>query len=389
MWRVLTCTIAAALCGCTTDPCDHHDQVVAPSSSTEPGTLQSGQLLSGTSTQRSDTPALVARSDGTVVCVTCAGIVMFDPLLRPIGSIDTAGPSGVAVAADDSIYAVLPGGVAGTADIAAISPSGAVRWRSTVHVASPMVRLIASDDGLYAGGQSFPRDQLPQTTLIAIDPATGAQRSLATGVTPLGPAHRGVMALASASPLTVQQIAPDGSVAWSHAIQGSTVELAGSVATPDGGVIVYGTSYSAIDLGDRTVTVPRPNVDNGIVVAFDASGATQWAFAVGTGGITHLARTAGGELLIASEHQVGGGLNSPQIDTYLAIATPTGVTRSLTIDGAGIQEILGLAAAPDGAAWITVQNEPTGDSPNELPPIAQIGEHRFPNLGTYLFKIVP
>jgi hypothetical protein len=394
MRRAVSCAIAAALGGCTADPCDHRDQVVAPSSSSEPGTLQSGELLSETSAPRSETPAVVVRSDGTIVCVTCAGITAFDPSLHVIGSIETRGPAGVAVTSDDALYAVLPGRAAGRADIVAISPSGAVRWRSTILAESGLVHLIASDDGLYAAALPIDsRDR--QTTLFAIDPATGAQHTVATGIGALGPAHRGVMAIGSRDigswePLTVEQIEPDGTIAWSHTLRSTVVpELAGSVATADGGVIVFGTTLVPIDLGDRQIAVPYPNRENGFVIGFDATGATQWAFAVGTGGVTHLARTATGQLLIASKRQVGGGLFSPQIDTYLATATPTGVSRSLTIDGAGIQEILGLAAAPDGAAWIQVQNAVSSDDDDELPPIVQIGDRRFPNPGVYLFKLVP
>jgi len=398
MCRLLACTITAALCGCSASLCEPPRQVVTPSSSTERGTLQYGQFQFEETSQSWVNQSLVARSDGSVVCVTCSGIFSIDGSFHQTASLEGASPSGVVVAPDDSIYTMVPGRDRGTTDIVALSRSGATHWRSTLGTRFERIGLAASNDSLYASAAPFDEtSQLQTTTLFAFDAATGAQRTVATGVQLIGPAHRGVITIAphelSAAP-TVQQIDPAGNVAWSHTIHvsnGTLPAIGGSLGASDGGVIVFGTTIYNVDLGDLVIHIPAANInrDNGFVVAFDATGATRWGFAVDSGGVTHVAATAQGELLVASQRQVGGGLLSPQIDTYLAVATPAGVTRSLTIDGAGIQEILGLAAAPDGAAWIQVLNARSSDDDDELPPIAQIGDHGFPELGVYLFKIVP
>ena len=64
---------------------------------------------------------------------------------------------------------------------------------------------------------------LPQPTLFAIDPATGALRTVAStgarNVAVIGPAHRGVIARALADPPAVQQLDPTGNVVWSHPLR--------------------------------------------------------------------------------------------------------------------------------------------------------------------------
>ena len=393
MCRILACVTPAILAACSTDLCQPPRQVVAPSSSTEPGSLQFGQFQFEAAIRSPVTRSLAAGSDGIVACATCSGIFSIDTSYHSIGSLDTRGVGGV-VAHDDAIYAKIPGSQLDTTDIVAFSPSGTPRWRSTLGTAPESVDLIASDDSVYVS--AVPRDstsQLTQRTLFAIDAATGAQRTVATGLHVIGPSHRGVIAVAlsdSRPQRTVQQIDPDGNVVWSHSIQ-STLgpELASTLATADGLVAVFGLVFSDVDLGERTIPIVNINRENGFVAAFDATGATQWAFPVDSGGVTHVATTPQGQLLVASQRQVGGGLLSPEIDTYLSVATTAGVVRSLTIDGVGIQEIRGLAAAPDGTAWIQVDNLITSDSENEPPAILQVSGKHFPEVGTYLFKIVP
>ena len=69
------------------------------------------------------------------------------------------------------------------------------------------------------------------------------------------------------------------------------------------------------------------------------------------------------------------------------MATPAGVSRTLRITGPVNQMIDGLVAAPDGSAWIYVSNFVDDDF---LPdPVIEIGDHTFPEPGSYLFKIVP
>jgi hypothetical protein len=398
MWRVL-CVITAALCGCSANVCDDPDEVVAPSSSTAPGTVQRG-LRQSDDVARS-AASLAVRSDGTVICVTCASIATFDPSLRQLGRVAAQGRAGVVVTADDSIFAVRLGSEPGTIDIIALSPAGTIRWRSPVD--SEAVDLFASDDNLYAvarladaNGQQRPR------TVFAVDPATGALHTIATTFSPIGPAHRGILAV-SAVPgppgsLGIDQIDPAGNIAWSHIVRSFVGAFAGSAPIADGGVIVFGSTYSDVDLGDATITIPARDRENGFVAAFDATGATRWAFAVETGGVTHLAVaadaapgvavTADSRLFIASRTVSGSDL-SPRIDSHLAVATPAGVTRSLTIDGDGDQKIIGLAAAVDGAAWIQLENTRSIGDFDDEPPLAHIGSLRFPAPGLYLFELVP
>ena len=393
MWGVLVCMIAI-LAGCSADLCQPPRQVVAPSSNTERGSLQFGQFQFEAVGFPRVTPSLAARADGGVACVTCNGIFSIDASFHSIGRLDSRDSGGVVAAPDHAIYAKVPGSQLGTTDIVALTASGTVRWRSTIGTPAEAVDLIGSDDSLYVN--AAPRDdtsQLTQTTLFALDAATGAQRIVATGLSVIGPSHRGVIVVppheAMVQP-TVQQIDPDGHLVWSHQIQSSTPPaFLGTLATADGGVLVFGLVYANVDLGDRTIPIANLHPENGFVAAFDATGATQWGFAVDSGGVTHVAVTPDGQLLVASERQVGGGLFSPEIDTYLAVATTAGVIRSLTIDGFGAQQIRGLAAAPDGTAWIQVDNARTSDSPNEPPSILQIGGKHFPEEGSYLFKIVP
>lgn len=363
--------------------------------------MQSGVLQSSGAWQHSATPALAVRSDGTVVCVTCTGVVAFEPSLRQRGGLDATGPAGVVVAHDDSIFAVVPGTDVDTTEIVALEPTGQIRWRSTIGTRTVSVKLIASDDGLYAWAQRFSQmSRLPESTLFAVDTATGALRSMATDVGVIGPAHRGVIGGAATSAPAVAQLDPTGKVVWSHAIGGFIrPALNGSLPTADGGVIVFGTIFGELDLGDLTIPWTPGPVSRGVIIRFDANGATQWGYAVDDGGVTQLVAIAAADpqrgiageerFVAAGGRQVGGSMFSPDDDSFLTVATSAGVTRQLTLGGRGIQDLFGIAAAPDGAVWVQLLNLTSADEGDDPPPILEIGDQQFTDSGVLLFKIVP
>jgi hypothetical protein len=165
-----------------------------------------------------------------------------------------------------------------------------------------------------------------------------------------------------------------------------TLRLGGAVVTPDGGAIVFGGTSGTLDFGDRTL----PGAGQ-FIAGFDASGATQWAFKLdaptgflGSPLIGAVALTSRGEILIASIIDV----NLSTEWAFLSVATPAGISRTLDFfAGRGAHMITGLAVAPDGAAWVQVENGvlEEGDRPPEI----NIGDHTFTDEGTYLFKLVP
>jgi len=387
MWRVISCGLALILAGCGASDCEIMKRVAAPSSGTEPGTLQAGMLLDNTPRLLSAAP-LAARSDGSVMCLTCLGIATLDAMLDEVDRIDTDGSGNVAIAPDDASYVATPGSGAGALEIVALSPSGEPRWRTPIESVG---KLVAGTEGLYArtGAQDFGSSVTPGT-VIGFDAATGESRTLATGQYLLGAAHGGVFVAerVSDSSLTLRQLDPTGNVVWSRAITAATsgLSLREAVVTPDGGAIVLGVAGGTLDFGDRALLVTGP-----FVAGFDASGATQWAFNadIRLDGLSRIAQpqklalTTQGEILITSRFTDGISLER----AVLSVATPAGISRNLDYFARqGTHTITGLAAAPDGAVWVQVDSGrlELGDSPS-----ITIGDHTFTEEGMYLFKLVP
>src|SRR4051812_33116019 len=103
MPRVLLCattSILAAFAGCNDDECELHD-VVAPSSGTEPGTLQSGIAY-----QSALPGPLAARSDGGVASFTCRDVSVRDADLREVDRAHIQSPADLAAGPGDAMYAV-------------------------------------------------------------------------------------------------------------------------------------------------------------------------------------------------------------------------------------------------------------------------------------------
>jgi hypothetical protein len=163
------------------------------------------------------------------------------------------------------------------------------------------------------------------------------------------------------------------------------------VTTPEGGLIVARGARETLDFGDRTLSDPVLGV---FLAAIDASGATQWAYALASHGLpneafsrpSHLALMPSGDVLLAGELSTGQPYPFQPRDAYLAIANPTGFIRAHLIVGAGDQRIEGLAAGSDGAAWLEVANRPLeGESDAEM----RFGSHEFHEPDIYVFAIVP
>lgn len=246
--------------------------------------------------------------------------------------------------------------------------------------------IVAGTEGPYTGpGYNFEASVL-DFTIRGFDALTGQPRTVASGQYLLAAARGGgvfTVEQQGKQSATLRRLDPDGKVVWSHTLT-STVDglsIQRAVATADGGVSVYGSSVVGVDFGDRTLA------SSGVFVAgFDVSGATQWVFTPTTF-ITHIALTAQGEILIAGDTAGGGGQGILSTDAYLSVATPAGISRTLYITGPENQRITALAATPDGSAWINVANFRHDDPPPD--PVIHAGDRTFPEIGSYLFKIVP
>jgi hypothetical protein len=399
MWKVIVCAatvVVLAACG-TTDDCSGLHQVLAPSSGSDPGTLQLGFLQSTSDYSTSPMQSLAARSDGSLVCVTCIGMVMLDAGLHEQGRVDAYYTGTfIAVGPDDSIYAVLRDESNAT-ELVAMSAAREPRWKAPIIPASsnavPSVdRLVVGAEGPYIGGA------LDAGRVILGFDAAGTPRTVATGQDLLGLAHDGVFTVESQSggSLTLHRLDSVGNVVWSHPVSAvdaagnaTIFQIGGAVATADDGVIVFGTSESNVDFGDRMLAIPSGGFNgfSSFVAGFDAVGATQWAFVQPDYLVSGIALTAQGEMLIVGGRPYGLGYYSDVFGSaYLSVATPAGVTRTLSVTGPGEHSIDGIATTSDGLAWVQVGNfrlEDHGDN------VMKIGDHTFTDEGVYLFKLVP
>ncbi|HEX8106361.1 MAG TPA: hypothetical protein VF516_01485 [Kofleriaceae bacterium] len=366
-------------------------QVVAPSSSREPGTLQYGVLHSqGTFFDVPISSAPVAvRSDGSVVGATCSGVVAFDATLHETGRVDLDSRSNafavnVAVAPDDAVYALVPEGMIRIDDLDHVSTAREARWITPV--GATLGVLVAGTEGPYTEPDSDFGVPPQNFTIHGFDALTGQPRTVASGQYLLAAARGGgvfTVEQQGKQSATLRRLDPDGTAVWSRTLT-STFDglvIQGAAAAADGGVIVFGDSPTPVDFGDRTLASPGQ-----FVAGFDVSGMTRWGF-TSASFITHIAQTAQGEILIAGDTALGGGEGAFSTDASLSVATQAGISRTLYIRGPGDQRITGLAATPDGFAWIAVTNFRHDDPEPE--PVIQIGAHTFPDSGGYLFKIVP
>ncbi|MGH7634514.1 MAG: hypothetical protein ACRENC_12340, partial [Gemmatimonadaceae bacterium] len=393
MRRGSMATGALALAAACSSPDTHCEvkQVVTPSSSREPGTLQYGVLHSRGQFGPSLWNSVAARSDGRVACVTCSGIVAFDAMLRETGRVD--GAFGIfASAPDDTVYALASGAIIRMADLDHLSAASVQQWPAPVEPTITSV-IVAGAEGPYTGMRidSMFGTSASDPAVRGFDAMTGQPRTVASGQFLLAAEPGGGVLTAEGQrtqTATLRRLDPSGMVVWSRTLSSNEgLTIYGAAVAADGGVSVFGQSGSAVDFGDHTLSS-----SGWFVAGFDASGATQWAFpyavpAVGTSPnfITHIAQTADGALVIAGQEGVLGGI-PPNVDSTLSVATPAGISRTLRVSGSGHQTIDGLAAAPDGAMWVYVSSFVDDDVPD---PVLYIGDHIFTDPGGYLFKLVP
>lgn len=364
-------------------------QVISPSSNREPGTLQYGVLQHAPFDFFISAP-VAARSDGRVLCATCSAIVAFDATLHEIGRVDLdSGGSGsvadIAVAPDDTVYAVIAGTLIRIDDLTDVSTADASRWRAAVGGGEV---LVAGTEGPYVEPGIYFNFGVPphDLTVRGFDAMTGQPRTVASGQYLLAAARGGgvfTVEQQGNQSVTLRRLDPAGTVVWSRMLTSTNgLGISSGVATADGGVSVLGSSASTVDFGDRTLAS-----GGSFVAGFDASGATQWAFQFQLPYITHMAVTAQGEILLAGNTAPAGPEGTLPTDAFLSVATPTGISRTLHFSGEGDQFIVGLAATPDGFALIDIGNFKHDDA--ESDPVMQVGDHMFTDSGYYLFKIVP
>jgi hypothetical protein len=100
--------------------------------------------------------------------------------------------------------------------------------------------------------------------------------------------------------------------------------------------------------------------------------------------VAHVAVSGEDEVLLTSEP---ASSFEHQSDASLAVATPAGISRTLSFTGPGHQQIQGVAVTPDGFAWLQITSY--ADPDLEVPPVMHVGDLTFTDPGTYLFKLVP
>jgi hypothetical protein len=379
-WQIAACAglTALAACGASSD-CAEPQQVVAPSSGSAPGTLQSGALLSP------DAGQFVAFPGGAM-CWTCNRLVTLDGQLHEVGHSALGEPDRIAAASDGSIYVVNHDATLGAHQIVALSPTGQVRWTYSLRSPISAITLVAGPEGPYVGGVFEADDGARVPTIRRFDAASGVVYQLPIAQEILGAAHYGVFTVEGQGEpaATLRQLDRGGNVVWSHALTSTKagVQLGGAEVAPDGGAIVFGFTPGALDLGDRKLDTPSGS----FIARFDAAGATRWVQSY-PGDLRHVAVNAQGEILLASQ-ATGGFASLSGLRSHLAVMTPDGaVARTLSVGGAvGDQTIEWLATTSDGAVWMAVSSTPDPDEHVHLF-IGDQGDFAAP--GTYLFKLVP
>jgi len=172
--------VLAAACSAPDTPCGVK-QVVTPSSSSEPGTLQYGVLHSPGRFVPSLWNSVAARSDGRVVCATCSGLTAFDAMLRETGRVD--GAFGVLAAApDDTVYALVTGAIIRIADLDHLSAASVQQWPAPVEPTITSI-IVAGAEGPYTGMRldSMFGTSAPDPAVRGFDAMTGQSRAVASG----------------------------------------------------------------------------------------------------------------------------------------------------------------------------------------------------------------
>jgi hypothetical protein len=353
------------------------------SSGTAPGTLLSGIR------SESSVSMFAVRSDGSLVCTTCSGLVVLDPELRQIGHASPPSIHRLAIAPDDAMYGLEGESERDHAQLVALSPAGQVRWTAPIALAEGAGGLVAGVEGPYvveavraSGGSA-----VTGLAIERFDPATGERHTVASNQALLGAAHGGgvfTRESPDAHSATLHRLDAAGTPVWSRTLASTRIndslDLRGAVATPDGGAVVFGVSQGTIDFGDRTLI---PDGMGYFVAGLDSAGATRWAFSP-LFRVGYLAVSGNDQILLATEPN---DWNFRFADPALAVATPAGISRTLNFTGPGLQQAEGLAVTPDGLVWLQILNSPDPDLGG--PSTMHVGDLTFTDPGTYLFKIVP
>jgi len=375
-----------AIAGCTDSLECKRAHRVLQSEGNEPGTLRAATVF------QAAYPAIAPMSDGSVVCLTCTGFVVMDRTL----DVQREGgepPYSVAVGSDDTIYvAQLPNrykadtSEGSELDLVAFEPGGARRWRQPLPDRSSAHLISAVPQGVY----------VETSDGVELFAAATGERRVVSPRSVLAADHNGLFTVTpnqdGATEATLHRLDLTGALQWERTWKSpGGVGISAAVTTPEGGLIVVGAAGKSIDFGDRTLSDPVLGV---FLASIDASGATQWAYALASHGLpnetyslpSHLALMPSGDVLLAGELSTGQRFPFQLRDAYLAIASPTGFIRPHLIVGAGDQRIVGLAAGSDGAAWLEVANEPIeGEADAEM----RFGDHEFHEADIYVFAIVP
>jgi hypothetical protein len=346
-----------------TDPIE-----VVSSSDSQPGTLRAGIKI------RSYQDALASRADGSVVCLTCTGLMTLDSQLREKSRIETAPPTNVVTTPDGSIYATTSTASANGAiyELVAVSPENRPKWQ--VALPAPSAGIVADARGPYVQHGSM---------ITGFDAATGESRTISAGAQKLiGGASDGVFTVEETQEaVTLRHIASGGDVVWQRMVKGG--RITGSAAAPGGGHVFIGGAGGPLDLGDRVLPSPDGKWF-GFVVGIDPGGVTQWAFAVSSTSLSHVAVTPQGDILLAGSIGIQA---EHHFDAFLSTATPAGLVRTLRFSGPSDQEVIALTASPDGLAWVMVSSRSSLEG--DPAAVLEINGHEFDEPGDYLFGIVP
>jgi hypothetical protein len=364
--------------GCTHPDCEP-PHVVTASASAEPGTVRIGAAFFAAF------PALAPTSDGGVVCTTClARLTRLDRDLTVQYEVDDASPP-VAVGPDDTIYAIVSPGNLRADELAAFEPAGALRWHVPLSGSGALVPVTG---GVYV-------DHSTAADVVGtefFDAAHGERTAAFPGQRLLAADGDGLFTVTTAANTfdqlaTLRHLDPAGAVTWERTwttpTPGEGVFIEMAVAAPDGGMIIAGGAFDTVDLGDRMLPL-APDLTDLFLVSVDASGATRWAYRLPEFPLRRLAALPSGDVLLAGDFRARDLRELS--DAVLAVATPTGIVRTYPIDGPADQVVNGLAASPDGLAWVLIANQGR-DGENEA--IMHIGGLEFRESATYVFSIVP
>jgi hypothetical protein len=249
--------------------------------------------------------------------------------------------------------------------------------------------MAANAEGVYVevlkvvGGAQGP------VGVAGFDAATGAERFFIKAFHKLlGVADAGVYtAELMQTSVTVRRLAPAGNELWQRRLQTAaerTVDALDAVREPDGGVIIVGRTEAEIDFGDLQLA---DGEGAAFVAELSPIGVTRWAFANSAIANTSVALSSSGDILLGGlldDFRGPDGLTT--LDSFVAVATPTGVSRLHRVGGRGTQRVESVEAGRDGLAWVHVTSEASEEVPE---PTVEIAGYDTDETGSFVFLLVP